>query len=214
MINDIRQCKRDVDFQIIGLIRLLYLIPKEKLLEKDMTTMYTVRKITAALDDFPFWPSYDEPRLHSDELCFWSENHILMLLSSAHLYRQWKHQNVENTGTGGIYAKVNRVEGQSLDIDSHKHARYTGGLSNISYIDASKPKVYERSHKGTPSKSNNNTPSKRTSEFSPGDKDNGGNEERESVTVQHSPALSLYYQLHRYVPELSSLLFALVLLQP
>lgn len=56
------------------------------------------QKIENALIVFPFWPhvestkgkkntnSYKENCVHSD-ITFWSENHVFMLLSSAHLFR-------------------------------------------------------------------------------------------------------------------------------
>lgn len=72
-----------------------------------------------------------------------------------------------------------------------------GGVTNISYMDASKPRVYEMQNKGSPS---SKQPEKDTSiktSRSPGSDVSETHEETpESVTVQHSPALSLYYHLH------------------
>ena len=45
--------------------------------------------IRAALVDFPFWPPlFDTDRNFKNSFSFWSENHILMFLSSAHLFAQ------------------------------------------------------------------------------------------------------------------------------
>lgn len=117
LCKDVLRRKADIDMQIISLIRLLYLIPKEKHQETDIK--YAINKISSVLDDFPFWPSlHDPPRAGADEVCFWTENHILMLLSSAHLYRQWqrhmKRKNFYNAPNAVAGGRVREVHEDAL----------------------------------------------------------------------------------------------------
>lgn len=68
-------------------------------LGKDIIPESIRDKIENALLVFPFWPHAESKNVrnygmrcrnscvHDDEICFWSENHALMLLSSAHLFR-------------------------------------------------------------------------------------------------------------------------------
>ena len=67
------------DFDIISLIRLLYTddIPND-----------VKEEIISSLLDFPFWPHEDKNCEDMKQMCFWTENHIFMLLSSAVLFRQ------------------------------------------------------------------------------------------------------------------------------
>jgi hypothetical protein len=70
-------------------------------LGKDILSESIREKIENALIVFPFWPHTDNTNVrncgmrfkidcvHDDEITFWSENHALMLLSSAHLFRQY-----------------------------------------------------------------------------------------------------------------------------
>jgi len=69
----------NADFNIISLIRLLY----DTNLPDDIKS-----EIYAALSDFVFWPhdAHDGEKLQ--KIVYWSENHTLMLLSSAILLRQ------------------------------------------------------------------------------------------------------------------------------
>lgn len=110
----VRQRGKDVDMDIVDLIRILFLLPEDDL--TDPTNKYVVNKITSALDDFPFWPSNKDAHLAGAEaLCFWSENHILMLLSSAHLYRQWRRKMMDSEK--GIYTATNVVTGGVIRED-------------------------------------------------------------------------------------------------
>ena len=110
----VRQRGKDVDMDIVDLIRILFLLPIDDL--KNPTNKYVVNKITSALDDFPFWPSNKDAHLAGAEaLCFWSENHILMLLSSAHLYRQWRRKMT--ISENGVYTATNVVTGGIIRED-------------------------------------------------------------------------------------------------
>jgi hypothetical protein len=83
--------EKDCDFLVIGLIRLLYLDVKE------YPALRKARlKIANTIQNFPFWPHTNtvfskgyEANTDFSDLVFWSENHIFMMLSSAHLFRQW-----------------------------------------------------------------------------------------------------------------------------
>lgn len=119
-------CKRceevrgDVDFDMIILIRLLYLLNNKALdsattetqTESIRITQYCTRiikKIEISLSQFPFWPKRKSGsdilnnNTYVNEICFWSENHIFMLLGSAHLLKQW----IENRNESCIFHSSN-----------------------------------------------------------------------------------------------------------
>jgi len=73
------------DFNIIVLIRLLYLgsnLAQDKII-----------KIISCLEKYPFWPDGKNTKNEFKKTVFWSENHVLMLLSSAFLFRQYAMKN-------------------------------------------------------------------------------------------------------------------------
>ena len=79
---------------------------------KDILFEYYKEKIENALIEFPFWPHTHNTKIktismncktdccvHDDQITFWSENHALMLLSSAHLFRlffSYMHRSIRN----------------------------------------------------------------------------------------------------------------------
>ena len=141
-LDAVRFKKLNSDFQLIRVIRLLHL---------DATPAKVKEDIMAALSEYPFWhgarhchtdSSNDNSSSHSssdgdgdgggggdnvsdrkdmDGIVFWSENHILMILGSAHLYRQrcLASQNI----TCHIPDKINRLLALYLEI----HASPTFG---------------------------------------------------------------------------------------
>lgn len=73
------------DFQIISLIRLLFLG------DESVAEIATAkRQSVSALDTFPFWPTGSKNQANMDKLVFWSENHLIMTLGSCYLFRQYK----------------------------------------------------------------------------------------------------------------------------
>ena len=73
------------DFQIINLIRLLFL-GDDKF--PDIATAKT--QVTKALSGFPFWPVKNKKKQPDfDKIVFWSENHLFMTLGSCYLFRQY-----------------------------------------------------------------------------------------------------------------------------
>ena len=74
-----REKKGSADFDQISLIRILY---TEKL------PMDIKEEIIESLCDYPFWPHEGADCSDMKSICFWTENHIFMLLSSAVLFRQ------------------------------------------------------------------------------------------------------------------------------
>jgi hypothetical protein len=90
-------CKRirdfigDSDFVMIVLARILYLIDVETLEDVEFKSgcIELIDNICNSFSEFPFWPPKKE---HVDKdisrMCFWTENHIFMTLSSAYLYFQ------------------------------------------------------------------------------------------------------------------------------
>jgi len=93
LLHDVDTRAKDVDFSIIILVRLLFLLQPSSP-DRAKNTDAVKQQILSSLASFPFWPSSDneEDREGCENLCFWSENHILMLLGSAHLVRQFMQQ--------------------------------------------------------------------------------------------------------------------------
>lgn len=84
-INKITGKQSESDFQIISLIRLLFLGD-----DNNAAIAMAKRDILKALSGFPFWPSDAKAQRNFDKIVFWSENHLLMTLGSAYLYHQYK----------------------------------------------------------------------------------------------------------------------------
>jgi hypothetical protein len=81
----------DADFKMVPLIRFLYLMDRHLKsgsadVSKNAEIVNCMEHIENAMMNFPFWPHTGTP--YPDSIVFWSENHIFMLLSSAHLFRR------------------------------------------------------------------------------------------------------------------------------
>jgi hypothetical protein len=77
-LEKVRVKSGDADFSIIKLIRLIYL---------DECSEEIRLQVVTALCTFPFWPRPDSASHSFKTIVFWSENHALMLLTSAHLLK-------------------------------------------------------------------------------------------------------------------------------
>lgn len=125
----------DADFSIIILIRLLYLSNKESK-HHDLVCS----KIDAALSTYSFWPSTVENMVRMDDFCFWSENHILMLLSSYHLYHQWlkKHRPIDCVSCDNATATPNNnmasLEEKLLISYLNGHVEMNGVYEVLSHV--------------------------------------------------------------------------------
>jgi hypothetical protein len=90
------------------LVRFLYLAKEVGNEKCDVSVNDAKTRICEAMSSFPYWPSKDISNQISkektsedtnnnkgsmDKIVFWSENHILMTLSSFYLFRQWQRQN-------------------------------------------------------------------------------------------------------------------------
>ena len=107
--------EKDCDFLVIQLVRVLFSLSSPERLTNPKKDDKDIRaRICAVLDNFPFWACLEsDPAARNieglDNLCFWSENHILMLLGSSYLYRHWlkmhgpgvADSNTNNTKTNG-----------------------------------------------------------------------------------------------------------------
>ena len=124
-IHNVTAREPDVDFQIIKLVRILYMIESGAGADDYPVAkvMNLKGRVDAALSDFPFWPHTHTPAIpttqhaaadltpnsphgNADKLVFWSENHIFMMLSSAYLYQQWKLQ--ANTEAGAAIKELHK----------------------------------------------------------------------------------------------------------
>lgn len=86
LLTAAKRRESECDFHIIKLIRLLFLGN-----DQYSSIISAKEKIIDALDSFPFWPKTAKTCKDSNNIIFWSENHILMMLSSRYLFKQWKN---------------------------------------------------------------------------------------------------------------------------
>ena len=91
--------EKDVDFFIISLVRLLHVMRDSEVRPTD-ASQGTLDQVASSLMTFPYWPSRDWHTSENEHLCFWSENHIVMTLGSAHLMRQWRRKTWKGSGSG------------------------------------------------------------------------------------------------------------------
>jgi len=86
LMLDLKKREQDCDMGSLQLVRLLYLTQDGPVVAPG----FDRELLLAELVNFPFWPSTDEKMRgkESSQLCFWSENHIIMSLGTAHLSRQ------------------------------------------------------------------------------------------------------------------------------
>jgi hypothetical protein len=102
-LQRINDCVGDSDFVIIVLIRILYLIKESEFPNETLRLQYRdlVQKIVKVFNDFPFWPPKQadpqdsRKKKNIDNIIFWSENHLLMILGSSYLFTQylWKEKH-------------------------------------------------------------------------------------------------------------------------
>lgn len=150
------------DFQIISLIRLLFLG------DDGNEAINTAKKQSVtALDAFPFWPTGNKTQPNMDKLVFWSENHLIMTLGSCYLFRQYKLNPETNvapetkkvilqeldkkleTKLLKIYLRAHCLEvfNGVYEVNSSVYLPYTlSGLLNL-YDFALDPEVKELAHK-------------------------------------------------------------------
>jgi hypothetical protein len=88
-LEDVESKSGDADMVIISLVRLLYLL-KRQCSKEDAKAAEVVTRIAASLNQFPWWPKkgIESDNKDIEKMCFWSENHIFMLLSSSVLVLQ------------------------------------------------------------------------------------------------------------------------------
>lgn len=84
-VSNILKMSGDSDFHMISLIRFLYLANDSG----DGVIEIAKDRILAAMINFPYWPSDCHCNRQMDSIVFWSENHLLMTLSSCFLLRQY-----------------------------------------------------------------------------------------------------------------------------
>ena len=91
-INAVELKRGDGDFYIISLIRLICSVRNEKSNKSRGAFPFDSEAICTRIDKcllkYPFWPHDDGLEGFPADLVFWSENHLLMLLTSSHLVRQ------------------------------------------------------------------------------------------------------------------------------
>jgi hypothetical protein len=143
--NKVIEKEGDADFQMISLIRLMYLLKKEEKVENhkekenlffktsncSTEVIYNITKqIEDALSLFPFWPL--DGVIYSDKIVFWSENHILMTLSSSHLFRQWMMNSRENAKD--VNNDGDHPEDVLLKVYLEAHASFNGLYESLSHV--------------------------------------------------------------------------------
>ncbi len=77
------------DFKLVQLVRILYFAENhtERIMSEEME-----ETILEGLENLDYWLTYGE-----DQYCYWSENHMIMWMSSAYLMRQLKGWEMDET---------------------------------------------------------------------------------------------------------------------
>ena len=97
---EVKKYANNVDFVMITLIRILWGIALNMIVLPESDKSHVIDVINEALSSAPCWPSNTNSQNKMKNVCFWSENHILMLLSTHHLYQQWKrHHGAGDAGS-------------------------------------------------------------------------------------------------------------------
>lgn len=94
--SEVRNNRDNCDFKLISLIRGLYINERHH-----NRNIQVESRMLDSLSHCAFWPCsirFEQYKLLNN-MCFWSENHILMLLSSFHLYNQFIEE-VQNKDAG------------------------------------------------------------------------------------------------------------------
>eukprot|EP01041_Mallomonas_annulata_P008223 gene8223-16907_t len=88
---------------------------------------FTIKeKIINKLKDFPFWPNSTTKLNELNDIVFWSENHIFMLLSSAYLLHQF-------TSPSEISTRISYSEIKLLKIYLQAHVKFDGIYEVLSH---------------------------------------------------------------------------------
>jgi hypothetical protein len=157
-LKRINDCVGDSDFVIIVLIRILYLIKESEFPNETLRLQYRdlVQKIVKVFNDFPFWPPKQadpqdsRKKKNIDNIIFWSENHLLMILGSSYLFTQylWKEkhtaaasQSLEGASlASAIPSDLTEVESAiefrllSKYLDVHCHDLFSGVYEVNSHV--------------------------------------------------------------------------------
>ena len=86
---------KNTDFLLISIIRWFYTSANADDHEAALRM-----KFLKAINKYPFWPSGNDisDGREMDGIIFWSENHILMTLGCAYLFKQWINNSANATG--------------------------------------------------------------------------------------------------------------------
>ena len=130
MLEPIARLDGESDFKLIFLIRLLYFSddkvhskPGEAERGKKLVKVTPLYEVIESIDDvisnFPFWVNENGRSNEFKDIVFWSENHILMYLSSAHLY------NARATAHG-LPCRCGAREDHLLKVYLRAHVEFSG----------------------------------------------------------------------------------------
>jgi hypothetical protein len=157
-LKRIHDCVGDSDFVIIVLIRILYLIKESEFPNETLSSQYRdlVQKITKCFNEFPFWPPNQadfkdsKKKKNIDDIIFWSENHLLMILGSSYLFTQylWKERhaielatnNEVSSSSSASLPDLTEVESTlefrllSKYLDAHCHELFSGVYEVNSHV--------------------------------------------------------------------------------
>lgn len=120
-LNRVDKRQGESDFQIIALVRILYLG------DDTIPEIYNTKvRIVSSLDKFPFWPTGDPKQACMDKIIFWSENHLIMTLGSCYLFRQYQlnpdAKNSNEATKNGILQELNsKLESKLLKVYLRAH---------------------------------------------------------------------------------------------
>ena len=150
--NHLKQIKNrtgDSDFSFISLIRFLHLAKPSD----DNSSVIKINNAKKSIFDemysFPFWPQDDSQysgiwknNKEMDKLVFWSENHLLMTLTSCYLFSQYKWQQLESKHAGAndiniAYKKLtNSIETKILTkyLEVHCNEKFGGLYETNSFV--------------------------------------------------------------------------------
>ncbi len=128
LCDEVKKYANNVDFVMITLIRILWGIALDKIALPESNKCHVIAIIDDAFSNAPCWPSNTKSQNKMKNVCFWSENHILMLLSTHHLYQQWKrHHGAGASGT------IDELEERLLLLYLKAHAEH-GMYEALSHV--------------------------------------------------------------------------------
>lgn len=135
--SKVQKREGDADFDFVILIRILYLLENDDGFENSFSENYGIIReiidnISNSFRQFPFWPREKaylstEDDFDLSKVCFWSENHIFMFLSTAHLFHQWSRKRNQS-------CKVTRLEESVLRIYLQLHLEMNGVFECNSHV--------------------------------------------------------------------------------